>query len=471
MNITHQCLQIKGMDFQRLQKMTIRHRPNHYAFMRLAGEADKSVMEPFLSRSSETLITVSAIEPMGKEQVIFRGYIVRLHLQEKKHYSQVQVLLADTSYHLDLQRERKSFQNLQKTYGTILTEACQQNGLGDKAKIIMNVPDKPIGEFILQLGETDWAFVRRVASRFAVPVFTDCIAESPTLSIGLPPASNKERVLERATYIAHYQDGQRQFCRENSLTGDRQSIAEDFASLLVESDEYMPLGVKVSYQEKNYYIAAVMGNLRDGMLHMRYRLAGKTSFLVPVAKNTSCAGLVLIGQVKNVQQDKVKVHFVHVDAEYDEGTTKWFPYSTAYSSGDSSGWYIMPDEGDYVRVFFPTQEEKDAFCVSTVNAAPPANTRNKTLRAPGGKELLITDDSVHLITKHQNTFIDMSGTGISISTSNAIDVKADKNVVLYAKEIEFLADKRIAFMAGATTVRMTDALIQLASEDIVVGGI
>ena len=100
------------MDFQRLQKMTIRHRPNHYAFMRLAGEADKSVMEPFLSRSSETLITVSAIEPMGKEQVIFRGYIVRLHLQEKKHYSQVQVLLADTSYHLDLQRERKSFQNL-----------------------------------------------------------------------------------------------------------------------------------------------------------------------------------------------------------------------------------------------------------------------------------------------------------------------------------------------------------------------
>ena len=471
MKITHQCLRVKGIDFLRLQNMTIHHRPNHFAFMQLIGEADAAVMEPFMTKSEETLITVCVIDLQGEETVIFRGYILKFHLREKKHYSQVKILLADASYRLDLQKERKSFQNLQKNYGVIVSEACQQNGLGDKVQVIMKVPDKPIGEFILQLDETDWAFARRMASHFGVPVFTDCLAEHPVLFIGLPQKEGKESVLDRAEYSICYRDGKRQFWQENALADKRQSMAEDFVCRFVESDEYLPLGAKVSFEGKSYYIAAVTGKLRDGMLHMRYRLAGRESFMVSLMKNSSCAGLVLIGQVKEVQQDKVKVHFVHVDAEYDEGTTKWFPYSTSYSSSDGSGWYVMPSEGDYVRVFFPTQEEKDAFCVSTVNAAPPANTRNKTLRAPGGKELLLTDDSVHLITKHQDTFIDMSGTGIHVSTSNAIKVRADKKVILRGKEIEFLAEKKIKLMAGGTAAIMTHGEIQLAAKDILVGGI
>ena len=471
MNIIHQGLQVDGVELQRIQDLTIGHRPNQYAFVKLTGEADQAVMESFLDKSADSLITITAGTSSGDRKKIFCGYILRIDLEEKADYCLVKMLLADTAYRLDLQPERKSFQNLSRTYGEILTEACQQNGLGDMAQVVMNVPDEPVGEFVLQLDETDWAFVRRMASHFAAPVITDCTVEKPYLSVGLPPRADKEVELVRAEYRVCYQDGKRQFCEENSLLGGRQSLAEDFSCFAVETDEYLPLGANVSFQGKSYHIAAVWGKLQDGMLHMRYRLAAETAFLAPMQKNPSCAGMVVVGRVEEVCQDKVKVYFVHVDDRYDEGTTKWFPYSTTYSSSDGSGWYVMPDEGDYVRVFFPTQEEKDAFCASAVNVAPPANTRNKVLRAPGGKELLLTDDSVRLITKHQDTFIDLSGTGINIVTSNNVNVKADKTVSLNGKKINFLAEKGISLQANGTTIDMSTEGLTLAAEDIVIGGV
>ncbi|SFT37760.1 Phage late control gene D protein (GPD) [Selenomonas sp. GACV-9] len=470
MKIIHQCLNVKGIELKRLQEMIIHHRPNCHAFVKLTAEVDKETIRQFMPQSAETMLTITAAEGNGKAKTLFCGYILCMHVEEKAEYCLAKMLLADTSYLLALQRERKAFQNLAKTYGEILQESCQQNGMGAKAEIVMNVPEQAIGEFILQLDETDWRFARRMASRFGVPVLTDCSAEMPRLLIGLPQASGKEKVLAAVHYTSCYQDSRRMVWQENSLVAGRQSIAEDFTSLLVETDEYLTLGAPVSFQGKSYRIAAVTGKLVDGMLHMRYRLAREKSFLAPLQKNPTCAGMVLTGQVKGVQQDKVKVHFLEIDAAYDEGTTKWFPYSTTYSSSDGSGWYVMPSEGDYVRVFFPTQEEKDAFCISTINAAPPANTRNKTLRAPGGKELLLTDNSVHLITKHQDTFIDMSGSGVRIVTSNKIKATADKCVILEGRKIEVLAKDKISLTVGATHLDVLPKEIGFIAENVIMGG-
>ncbi|SFI01914.1 Phage late control gene D protein (GPD) [Selenomonas ruminantium] len=470
MKIIHQCLQVKGIKLKRLQEMSIHHRPNCHAFVKLAAEVDKEEMLRFMPQSAETLVTIAAAGVDGREKTLFCGYILRIHMEETAEYCLAKMLLADTSYLLDLQKERKSFQDLTQTYGAILRAACQQNGMDTKAEIRMNVPDKAIGEFVLQLDETDWQFARRMASRFGVPVFTDCAAEKPGLSIGLPTQAKEEKIPAWVETSRRYQEARWQLWQENSLVAGRQPIAEDFVSLRVETDNYLPLGTAVSWKGKSYRIAAVSGRLLDGMLHMRYRLAREKSLLAARQKNPTCAGMVLTGQVKDVRQDKVKVHFLEVDAAYEEAANKWFPYATTYSSSDGSGWYVMPSEGDYVRVFFPTQEEKDAFCISTINAAPPANTRNKTLRAPGGKELLLTDNSVHLITKHQDTFIDMSGSGIHIVTANKIKVTADKYVILEGNKIEMLAKDKISLKAGDVQLDILPKDIKLLAENVIMGG-
>lgn len=469
MKIIHQCLNVQGIKLQRLQEMTIHHRPNRCALVRLTGEADKQMMESLIAKSAEILVSITVKVMSGKEKTIFRGYILQLHMEEKAEYCQVKVLLADTTYLLDLQKKRKSFQNLEMNYKEIIQETCSQNSFGVKTEVIMNVTDKKISEFILQMDETDWTFVRRMASHFSVPVLTDCVTENPRLMIGFPKQSSREVDLDRAEYKVYYKDMQRQVWQDNNLLDRDQLLADDFLSLIVESDEYLTVGTAVKYQGKSYRVAAVDGRLHDGMMHMRYYLI-KNGILISKQNNPSCAGMILTGQVKEVRQDKVKVHFIKIDAAYDKGTTKWFPYSTTYSSCDGSGWFVMPSEGDYVRIFFPTSLEKEAFCIGTINTAPPVNTRNKTLRAPGGKELLLTDNSVHLITKHQDTFIDMSGSGIRIVTTNPVTVSSDKKVTMKTRKMEIIAKEKIMLNAGNASLQIDKNSININGNDVLVGG-
>ena len=46
------------------------------------------------------------------------------------------------------------------------------------------------------------------------------------------------------------------------------------------------------------------------------------------------------------------------------GGARWFPYATVYSSGDGTGWYCMPEIGDKIRLYFPTEKEQDAYVIS-----------------------------------------------------------------------------------------------------------
>ena len=80
----------------------------------------------------------------------------------------------------------------------------------------------------------------------------------------------------------------------------------------------------------------------------------------------SVEGRPLTGIVQNVEADRAQVFLNTIDASYDSGGDWWFPYSTAYSSQDGSGWYSMPAAGDQARVFFPSDNEGDAFAASSV---------------------------------------------------------------------------------------------------------
>lgn len=45
---------------------------------------------------------------------------------------------------------------------------------------------KKLGQFTLQYQETDWKFLKRLASRFQTGLVPDPIAAKPSLTVGLP---------------------------------------------------------------------------------------------------------------------------------------------------------------------------------------------------------------------------------------------------------------------------------------------
>ena len=101
----------------------------------------------------------------------------------------------------------------------------------------------------------------------------------------------------------------------------------------------------------------------------------------------------MTGKVTAVLADKVQVFLNSVDLQEDSSSNWWFPlfpYSTAYSSSDGSGWYSMPAVGDEVRVFFPSGNEADAFAASSVAKNVREKVTDKCWSGLNGKQILMT---------------------------------------------------------------------------------
>ena len=113
----------------------------------------------------------------------------------------------------------------------------------------------------------------------------------------------------------------------------------------------------------------------------------------------------------------------------------------------------MPEVDDYIRILIPSEDVGEAFAMSSINTAPLKEPKNKSLKAPGGREILLTDKGVEIIAEHQKTFImlDKSG-GINIVSSKDIQVHADGNISFEAKgKIQLVAQKEID-MGGSNII-------------------
>ena len=464
MGLIYENVWVEGIPLQKLLTLEIVHKPNEHGRAILTAAGEIPVLKRFMERESEQLIAIKSRQEK-KEVVLFRGYITQIRMDTKGGYGELSVELEDSSYLLDIRRQNKTYQNLGKSYGEILRDAY--NGAG---QVAVNVTDQPIDKFILQMDETNWVFSKRMASRFNVPVFSNLVAEKPMVSLGVP--SGKEAA-ELSTAAVRYMTDNGRFrnVTENDMTSGHMADVQDFSFLQVDSYDYAYLGDMVRVNGKEYYVRAVHAKLIDGLMLMTYELTGRQGFVVPLVRNNNCAGRVLTAQVKAVKRDTIQAFFFTIDSEYDSGSTTWFPYSTAYSSSDGSGWYVMPEVGDFVRILCPSNHEEEAFAASAVNTSPPASTRNKSFRAPGGKELLLTDDGISMICNHQNIFIDLSqDNGISIVSTQPVHISSDKCVKIEADEsVQITADKQIMLQCGNSHVKLTEKQITFGGESVIVG--
>ena len=250
-------------------------------------------------------------------------------------------------------------------------------------------------------------------------------------------------------------------------------VAQDFFSVqLAGPFQYLKLGDKVKYDKKRYYIKEIDARfIADGTLRITYTLVSQYGFFVPKVAPKNLRGRIFRAQVKTVDKDVIQAHLVDIDAEYDNESTMKFPFATPYSSADGSGWYVMPEVDDYVRIIFPSNDTDDAFAISSINTAPLADPKNKSLKAPGGRELLLTDKGVEIIAEHQKTFILLNkDEGISVVSAEDIVIHADGNIFFEANgKIQMVAKEEIAVQSGQSHVKLLSDQIDMGGNKIIVG--
>ena len=107
----------------------------------------------------------------------------------------------------------------------------------------------------------------------------------------------------------------------------------------------------------NLYVYSVESNYHGEEMVHTYSLRTEKSYKMQRLYEFRMIGASMEGKVIAVKRDKVQVR-IDDDENSTQNISKWFLYSTVYSSPDGTGWYCMPEIGDTVRVFIPSVEEE-----------------------------------------------------------------------------------------------------------------
>lgn len=441
--ITFENLYISGIEYNKLCSLTIVQNINDHGEASFVCEMPFDKAKEYVCRASENTILKIKTSASGQHKTLFCGVVVHVALDGTGGYGLVSVKLKSTSHILDLTPKNRTFQNTNASFGEVMTQSLVGRG-----SVQLSVTDSPIGNVIIRYQETDWQFIKRMASQLNSAIIANVNTSSPTVQVGVPkgnviPIEREERL--------------------EGASGDRETMG-------LNAIEYAHVGETVSYQGSQYIVSKARSEMLCGRLITSYAIGQNSKFEVAPIYNAKSSGRMFLGEVKEVKKDKVRVNFTQLDKEYDSGGSHWFPYSTAYASGDGSGLYLMPEEGDMVRVFMPSDNEKDAFAASSVNTNPLPNPKDKSWKVPSGKEILLTEDGLYIICEKEKIFINLTkNDGIEITSNKKIEISSDEGVVINSsKNITMSAKKQITMGVGNSSVLIDKEQISMTGNQVYV---
>ena len=284
----------------------------------------------------------------------------------------------------------------------------------------------------MQYRETDWEFLKRLASLHNRYIVSDALQKGCCYTVGLKEGIEQNRKspdITLALDACEYQQKVRNGVKDLQMT--------DMLTLSVTDREIYQLGDFMIYEGGKYYIYDIRTRYIGAECVHEYRLRRK----------------------EGLQKDTVQI-----DIEGDEWKAfdgkKWFPYVTVYSPPDGTGGYSMLEVGDTVRLYVPDEENR-CLEISSVHKATDAarqNPEHKSFKTKYGKEIRFTPDSI-LMTNNQRMMVEMNDKeGITVTSDNDILIQAEENMTIASGSASLLiaAEDIVQVRQGGTTMTLSD---------------
>lgn len=300
----------------------------------------------------------------GEEKVLFKGMVAESSMKRVGNHRKLELKAYDATYLLDTKRKTRSFQDTARTNHSVIAEVMKEY---PECICMKNLPEKPIGRIWFQYEETDWEFLRRFLSSYSDSLYADATCHTARFQAGLSP-EDIEVDWDDCPYGMGKNLERYDFLSQNGFDG---LVLDRFIEYSVDSYGLYPLGSRLIYKGRRWYVGELTRRLTDGLLTTTYRLQQREGLLKPQEYNRRITGVSLDGKTVKVQGDTVRVS-MNGDMTTEQGTY-WFPFSTFASSADGSGWYSMPKEGDSIRVYFPTCDEKEGYVITKHDSHMPAS--------------------------------------------------------------------------------------------------
>lgn len=134
-------------------------------------------------------IEIYEIRESGADILIFSGVMTCITVRVEQNLSYLIVDAKSWTTKLDIKLKDRSFQDKNATYSDIITRVLADYPSTDFRLI---PEDRPSGKLLVQYRETDWTFLRRLATHFNTILIPDALGSFPRFWLGLPHFSPKE---------------------------------------------------------------------------------------------------------------------------------------------------------------------------------------------------------------------------------------------------------------------------------------
>lgn len=409
-----------------------------HGYMSVRGHINSEREEEYLKMLvGETWASVKIRDEDGREEILFSGIVTEGIIEAESNLKTLSLIIRTGSVLMDMDEHIRTFQNDKIAYEAVM--AVLLKSYTGKALLADKYRGKGIGRFLCQYQETDWQFMLRLAGCCNTVLYPDYVQTGVKLCLGMPDGQNRGKINPTEYY-------QKQM---NTVYGIR-------------SREIYNIGDSVLFLGRRLYVIARNTVLEHGELIHTYELKQSESDSAKKKCNCNLAGVSLRATVTNVRGTEVTVSFLDDENKKAVGS-RWFSFATVYSSPDGTGWYCMPEIGDSVRVYFPSNDEEEAYALHSIhmessNGTERVNPDYKSFMNKQGKEILLKPDSI-LITNN-------SGMSIEISDEEGITIISDKKIVLQSDEaieitsvtdkIDIVAPQQISLIQGNTKMVLSD---------------
>lgn len=417
---------------------------------------------------------------MGADQkTIFSGIVKTAKLDCSTEVYTIKIIAFSNTILMDLEKRRVSYQNKKLSYVQLVNSIAKRNYPISKKVNVDYRGDKKatLKVFKMQYDETDWEFLKRLASQFHLGLIPNCKSSNIEYCFGIMDSKKEKREIKEKRYsltkeVLNFLEWNENIEKEEL----REDLKEDFETIelqesdvevyYVETSEFFSIGESMNFQNKTLVVKQVETKLGKAGIINKYLLTTPQGCSQKRIYNDKIIGLAIQGTVKQVLKDTVKVEFA-LDEKFNMGNAKEFPYATMYTAEKTgnTGFYCMPEEEDTVLVYFPSKDEKEGVAIHSFRKySIPKNKIEdpnvKYFRTANGKELKLAPKEIVLTAMDGITFIQLDEEkGITIKSSHPIRIETEKELQLKSENILIEADREIQLKCKNSKIQLDGTVI------------
>ena len=401
------------------------------------GEHARGNFRLLLSENETGINSMNApIQLLGQGNTagaLFSGYPEKVEIKEERGYRIADIQAVSGTILLDQKKSNRVFQKKVQTYMGIASIVTADT---EHSACILPGSDMRTGGTLIQYQETDWRFLKRMASQLGLSLVPDTSYYYPRFYLGLPEGEKRE--LGEIISCDLCFDG-----RYYAVSGKCLVDREDFICYDVVTRTSLSLGDRVTYEGRELLVSRKKTELAGGEVIFTYRLAGNSYTWVPWEDNPDYTGMSFVGSIVGTQGEQVEVAF-----DIDKSAAGGNSYGFAPATGNLM--YCMPQKGTKTALYIGNGDEAQGIatgCIRTNGSTceGTGSPEKKSFRSEHGKGMDLYP---------QRMGLDGGETGkITFEDETGTTIESNGGLVLMAKE-----GIRLESMTGIAMQGMSDIM-------------